>query len=108
MDKVLDKIAVVGDEDTVTGFRLAGVTEAASTYGADANAVVEGMLAKKGVGILIATVECVDQLNARTKRMLLESVKPVTVVVPARKEEAARGGESVAALLKKAIGIELK
>ncbi len=104
----MDKIAVVGDPDTVTGFRLAGVTEAASTYGADPNKVVEEMLERKDIGILVVTVECVDQLTARTKKMLYESVKPVVVAVPARKEAVEKGGESVAVLLKKAIGIEIK
>lgn len=104
----MDKIAVVGDVDTVTGFRLAGVEEAVSTYGRDANAVVSEMLEKKGIGMLVVTVDCVDELNAKVKRVLTESVKPVVVVVPSRREVMERGGESVAAMLKKAIGIDIK
>jgi len=94
------EIGVVGSEDFVLGFQLAGVRKAVrstpETYPQD----VERLLAS-GLGILIVDAKDVDRLNPFLRKRLLDSNEPVVIQM---------GGESGGDLrekVKRAIGIDL-
>ncbi len=104
----MDKIIVVGDADTVLGFRLAGVSQAHAVSDAEgAEAGVGEALARSDAGILIITQEALNSLSAKTRKELSLVAKPAVVEVPG-KRAADQGGESLAALIKKAMGVDLK
>ncbi len=103
----LDKIIVVGDEQTVTGFRLSGVTDVFSTEKLSAEQAIQNALAVPRAGIIVATTEVVDALAPKTRRNLLEAAKPVAIVIPSKKKVISKEG-TIAQMVKKAIGIELK
>ena len=102
-----DKIIVVGDADTVAGFRLAGVSESYLASAANAEECVLAALASSNAGILIVSDEVVENLSHKGKKALSASTKPVVVTVPSRKVSVA-AGSSIAELVKRAIGVELK
>ena len=101
-----DRIAVVGSEDTVTGFSLAGVAERVVADG-DADAAVAGLMGRRDIGIMIIDEETMAGLGHKTKKLLADSAKPVVITVPSKKA-AAQGEGSIQELVKRAIGIELK
>ena len=103
--KHADRILVAGDFDTVTGFRLAGITTAVDSDAADFEAKLLESI--PGTGILIVTIEAFQKLSAKTKKKFADSAKPVVVTVPSKKL-VDEGEESIARMIKKAIGIELK
>ncbi len=104
----MDKIIVIGDADTVLGFRLAGVTEAAVVETPEAGeAAVSQALAATDSGILIITQDVMATLPQKTQKHLQSIAKPAVVEVPGKKAAEA-GGESIKVLIKKVMGVELK
>ncbi|MFB6190751.1 MAG: V-type ATP synthase subunit F [Candidatus Nanohaloarchaea archaeon] len=71
------KIAVIGDSDFTTGFRLAGVQK---IYGKEdyANRIQE-LLEREDIGILVVEQEDLEELPARIRTPVEESVDPVVV-----------------------------
>ncbi len=104
-----EKIAVIGDEDTVVGFRLAGITTAAAVTEETAESEFNKMLADNTVGIIIVQDDMARGFSHRTKKTIESIAKPVIVTVPGKKEltKGEKSG-SIAEMVKRAIGIELK
>lgn len=71
------KIAVIGDSDFTTGFRLAGVQK---IFGKEdyANRVQE-LVEREDIGILVAAQEDLEELPTRIRKPVEESVDPVVV-----------------------------
>ena len=104
----MDKIIVIGDSDTVLGFRLAGVTEAAVAETPEAaQAAVAAALDSADSGILIITQDAMSSLTPKVRKHLQSIAKPAVIEVPGKKAAAA-SGESIAVLIKKVMGVELK
>ncbi|MEK6924511.1 MAG: V-type ATP synthase subunit F [Candidatus Micrarchaeota archaeon] len=101
-----DRIIVVGDADTASGFRLAGVGDA-RVAGDDAEAIVLAALAARDAGIIIVSEEVAARLSPKARRLLAESTKPVVVSVPSRSVSTS-SSTSLQELVKRAIGIDLK
>ena len=104
----MDKIIVIGDGDTVLGFRLAGVAEAHETSGPEeTERLVADALSRPDAGILVITQEVFESLGPRTRKELSSIAKPAVIEVPG-KREIDRGSENLGLLIKKVMGIELK
>lgn len=103
----MSKIIVLGDQDTVLGFHLAGVVDAkAVRAGAEDEAVGEA-LANPEAGILVITQETLAALSHKTKKILAATAKPVVIEIPGKRAVEVPG-QRISDLVKKAIGIELK
>jgi len=104
----MQKIVVVGDRDLCLGFGLAGVVESHEINDA---AQVEPMLLllmdREDVGMVILYDEFMNHLSVKLKNKLQTVTRPVLVTVPGKKG-ADEKAESLQALIKKAIGVELK
>lgn len=103
----MEKIIVLGDEDTVLGFRLAGVKEAAVATAQDADALMQEAIANPKAGIVIATQETVRALSAKTRKQLATLSKPVVIEIPGKRDQS-EPGQSINEMVKRAIGVELK
>ncbi|MBI2445880.1 hypothetical protein HYV43_05830 [Candidatus Micrarchaeota archaeon] len=101
-----DAIAVVGDSETLLGFRLAGVQKTFETRG-DADATLAEALAADHVGILIVSQDVMEAASAKMRKNAEESTKPVVVVIPGKKTKTAQGSANLAALVKRAIGVDI-
>lgn len=94
------EIAVIGDEEFTLGFELAGVNQ---IYGAENfHENMEELLEKDEVGIVIANSRDIEELPARVKKRVEESVEPVIVELS---EEP--GTEKLGEKIKRAIGIDI-
>jgi V/A-type H+-transporting ATPase subunit F len=102
-----DKIIVLGDEDTVLGFRLAGVKEASVVTEKDADEKLQTAIANSQAGIIIATQEIMRALSPKTRKQLATLSKPVVIEIPGKRDQS-EPGQSINEMVKKAIGVELK
>jgi V/A-type H+-transporting ATPase subunit F len=103
-----DKIAIIGDTDTVVGFRLAGILN--SNVPSDASETRQALLAfsqNPNISIIIITEPLAEE-NRETIEELSERPYPVIVEIP-DKTGRLEGKESpVRRLVKRAIGVELE
>ena len=101
-----DKIIVIGDSATVTGFKLAGVSETYVAEGKDAEKRLAELLDRENAGIIIVTERILAGLDWRLKKRIEAIAKPVVVGIPDKtgfSREAGRLNE----LIKRALGFEL-
>ena len=95
------ELAVVGRDDFVLGFRLAGVRKTYSVDAAEFEAKVTSVIDDPEVGILVVNTEDLRRLSHGTRRRLETVPRPVVIAVGAQEEEDLR------AKVKRAIGIDL-
>ena len=95
------ELAVVGRDDFVLGFRLAGVRKAFGVEPDALEAKVNEVVADPDVGILVLSTEDLRRLSHGTRRRLETVPRPVVIAVGAQEEEDLR------TKVKRAIGIDL-
>lgn len=104
------KIAVIGDSDTVSGFRLGGVT---NSYVVKADepidAVLKEMISDEELGVIIVT-ERVADANRSTiddQNNAKKSITPIIVEIPDKDGPIVREVDPLKVLIKSAIGVEM-
>lgn len=96
------KIAVIGDEDTVLGFRLAGIQDACVVSESTLSEQVENT---KNAAMLIVTepvAEMIDRQNLR------ETVKGTIVQIPDKNGSKGIAKQKLGELFESAIGVKLR
>jgi len=101
-----EKIAVIADSATCTGFRLAGVESTFPLTGAEAEAKMAELLLDSGLGIIVVPERLAEGCDWRLKKKVEATAKPIVVAIPDS------GGpieqeESLAKLIKRALGVDL-
>jgi V/A-type H+-transporting ATPase subunit F len=101
------EIAVIGDENTVTGFRLAGIKR---TYGLEyGKENLKKIMTDETVGVLIVTERFVEENpHIITERKSLKRMTPIIVEVPDCSGPVDRGFDPIKELIKRAIGTDIK
>jgi len=96
-------IAVIGNNEFILGFRLAGITK---TYAADSAEkvldAVNAVLADNAIGILVMNSTDMARLPARLRQTLENSVQPTVITLG---EES--GGLSMRERIKRSVGVDL-
>lgn len=95
------EIDVIGSEDFVLGFRLAGIRKAYGVNKEELKSKVKEILDNKNVGILVMHSDDVKDLSPLLKKRLRESVEPVLVTIGEKEETDLR--EKV----RRAMGVDL-
>jgi V/A-type H+-transporting ATPase subunit F len=95
------EIAVVGSEDFVLGFRLAGIRKAVGAAPGELESAVGALLTDEDVGILVLKSDEMADLPAGLRRRLEVMPQPVVIAVGGAEEEDLR------TKVKRAIGIDL-
>ncbi len=102
------KIAVIGEEDLCMGFGLAGIIKNFTPKDSfEAEALIDEIVAKDEIGMVIIEEELAKGFSYKMKNRLQQMTKPVVVTVPG-KMGTEEDSESLSAMIKKAIGVELK
>ena len=97
----LMQVAVIGNDEFVTGFRLAGVShvfEAAKEIEKE----IENALEKTGIGVLVIEEDAFNSLSGKTKKRLEKLVKPVVVTISDKGKET-----NLREMIKKSLGVDL-
>ncbi|MBI4415754.1 MAG: V-type ATP synthase subunit F [Euryarchaeota archaeon] len=95
------ELAVVGPDDFVLGFKLAGVRKVYGVEPDGLEAKVNEVLEDASVGILVVSTEDLQRLSHGLRRRLETVPRPVVIAVGAKEEEDLR------TKVKRAIGIDL-
>jgi vacuolar-type H+-ATPase subunit F/Vma7 len=102
-----EKIAVIADSATATGFRLAGIDSTFSlSKQEDAEAKLSELLADSSYGIIIVAERLLEHCDWRLKKKVEATAKPIVVPVP-DSQGPIEQEESLAALIKRALGVDL-
>ena len=100
------EIAVVADSATCTGFRLSGVQNVFRAEGKEAEKKILDLLEKEEIGIIIVNEKLLEKIDFRLKKRIDRTAKPAIIAVPDKRGES-KEGESLKAMIRRAIGIEL-
>jgi V/A-type H+-transporting ATPase subunit F len=96
----MKRIAAVGDEDFLVGFRLAGVRNTFDTSD-DPRAAIEDAMDHDDVGIVVIDEDLMDDVPGHVQDTINESVNPVFVKLGATE------GKGLRSKIKRAIGVDL-
>jgi V/A-type H+-transporting ATPase subunit F len=97
---------VIGDEDTVLGFRYAGVRGRAVRTPDEARTALADRIAAGDAGIVIVTDEVAAAIHDDVNRLRFEARIPLVVQVPGPGGPAP-GRSDLAAVIREAIGVTL-
>jgi len=107
MAELTDKIAVVGDSTIITGFKLAGIE---SVYyvrdDVEGEAKLNELIDDDSLGIVIASEKLVNACDWKLKKRIEAAAKPVVITIP-DKSGPSEEGESLAKLVKRALGFDI-
>lgn len=101
------KFYCIADEDTVRGFRLAGVSGQAVTSASDAASAVKAALAQTDCAVIILTEAVADEIRADVERIRYECSRPLVVEIPG-KSGPLSGRKSLRQLAQEAVGIHIE
>jgi V/A-type H+-transporting ATPase subunit F len=97
---------VIADEDTVLGFRFAGVRGRAVTSAAEARAALAEQVEAGDVGVIILTDEVAQTIEDEVNRMRFESTMPLVVQIPGPTGPA-ENRPDLTALIREAMGVRV-
>ena len=101
-----EKLGVIADSPTVTGFRIAGVEHTFALSGQEAEGKLSELLSDPSFGIIIVTEKLLENCDWRLKKRIEATAKPVVVAIPDAKGPIEQE-ESLAKLIKRALGVDL-
>lgn len=100
------KYFVIGDEETVLGFGLAGVSGSAVTGSESAAESFERALMDRSIGIILITERAAESIRARVNFFLFSADFPLVVEIPDR-HGPMPGRKNLRETANDAIGIKL-
>lgn len=101
------KFFCIADEDTVRGFRLAGVPGQAVASAPEASVAMETMAVQPDCAIIILTEKIADGIRPQVERIRFDSPRPVIVEIPGP-EGPLPGRKSLRQLAQEAVGIHIE
>ncbi len=101
------KFYCIADENTVRGFRLAGVTGEVASATPAAIAAVQSAAARPDCGLIILTEKTADDIRPLVEQIRSGPGRPLIVEIPGP-EGATRERKSLRQLVQEAIGIRLE
>ncbi|MFP4349639.1 MAG: V-type ATP synthase subunit F [Thermodesulfobacteriota bacterium] len=98
-------IFVIGDRDTVLGFRLVGAHGIPVKDKETASAELEKALQNEALQLLLITREWSDALRERIDRLKMDRLQPIVMEIPGKSVEPPE--RSLTQLVRRAIGINI-
>ncbi|MDR3222920.1 MAG: V-type ATP synthase subunit F [Methanobrevibacter sp.] len=100
-------VAVIGDIDTVTGFKLGGVKKG---YIANNNEEAESALTElinNEISIIIITEKIADKIREHINKKVGSNVLPMIIEIPDKSGSSQREADPMSELIKRVIGVEM-
>lgn len=95
------EIAVVGSDDFVTGFQLAGV-RTVFVVEEDVDEKIMEAINSPEIGVIVMEEEELAKISFRTKKLLEKLVKPVLITLSSKGKET-----DLRQLIKRTVGVDL-
>jgi len=100
------KYSIIGDEDTVLGFGMVGVSGKVATSSEQAQRAFEAILEDKEVSIIIITETVADMIRSIVNKYLFTVSFPLIVEIPDR-NSTKEGRPGIREMVNAAIGLKL-
>jgi V/A-type H+-transporting ATPase subunit F len=100
------KFYCIADEDTVRGFRLAGVSGQAVASASEAGLAVESAATQPDCAIILVTETVADSIRPQVDRLRLASQPPLIVEIPGP-DGPLPGRKSLRQLAQEAVGLRI-
>ncbi len=101
------KIAIIADQDTVTGFMLGGIKEGYPIEDmAEAGKTLEELV-KKDYSIIITTEKIGDEYRDKINSLTSERALPMIIEIPDKTGSIERETDPLRELIKRVIGVEM-
>ena len=100
------KFFIIGDRDTVLGFRLAGIRGTAVQTAGEAEEALDTAFSQEDLGIIIITEQAAALVRSRVRRYQYTTSFPLIIEIPDRTGPAEDRG-SVHDIVRKAVGVSL-
>ncbi len=100
------KLMVVGNQEAVLGFSLAGVSGIVATSAAEVNQALDVALSTPDVGIILVTEDVSMLIQARMDQLKMTSTVPLVVEIPGP-QGSPPDKPSLSEMVKRAIGIKI-
>ena len=101
------KYFCIADEDTVRGFRLAGVAGQAVASAPEAAQAIESAAAQLDCAVIVLTEKVADSIRPQVERIRFESLRPLLIEVPGP-EGTLPGRKRLRQLAQEAVGINME
>lgn len=96
----------IADEDTVRGFRLAGVSGQVATSAREAAHALGAVAAQRDCAVIVLTESVADSIRYQVERIRFESAQPLIVEIPGP-DGPLPGRRSLRQLAQEAVGIRI-
>ena len=100
------KYSIIGDEDTVLGFGIVGVSGKVVTNSDQAQRTFQALLADKETGIIIITERIADMIRPLVDKYLFTGSFPLVVEIPDR-SGTKPGKPGIKEMVNTAIGLKI-
>lgn len=97
---------VIGDEETVLGFRLVGVEGRVVETPEETRQVLQEVLKMEGIGIVILTERIAASLREEIDRHIFKTSFPLLIEIPDR-QGPLEGRLSIREMVRSAVGVHL-
>ena len=102
------RLAIVGDRELVIGYRLIGIDDTFITSDEDAVKKIQDLYSSGEFGLIIASDSVRSQLSSKFLSEVEGSIEPLVLFMPSQQETTAEDEESIAALAKRVLGINME
>ena len=103
----MSDVAIIGDIDTVTGFKLGGVKKGIIVNNDEEARNALDELLDGGISIIIITEKIADNIRGYINKRLGSDVLPMVIEIPDKTGSSEGGNDQMAALIKRVIGVEM-
>lgn len=104
----MSSVAVIGDIDTVTGFRLGGVREGRVVNNKEEAKKALDDLIETNVSIIIITDKIADEIRVHMNKTIGSEIVPMVIEIPDKDGISESDGDQMRALIKRVIGVDIK
>jgi len=102
------RLAIVGDRELVIGYRLIGIDDTFIVDDEEANKKIQELYSSGEFGLIIASDSVRTKIPSKFLSEIEGSIEPLVLFLPSLKETAEEDKESIAALAKRILGINIE
>ncbi|WP_461463130.1 V-type ATP synthase subunit F [Methanobrevibacter sp.] len=105
---MMSSVAIIGDLDTVTGFRLGGIKEGRVVNNKEeAEKALDDLIETK-VSIIIITEKIANEIRVHINKTIGSEIVPMVIEIPDKDGMSESDGDQMRALIKRVIGVDIK
>ena len=103
----MSSVAIIGDIEVVSGFRLGGVKRAEVANSAEEAVAAFDKILDEEISIRIITQVLANEIRNHINRKIGSSVLPMIIEIPDKDRSSEGSSDQMADLIKRVIGVEM-